>query len=320
MPARLPLLLVPLLATVLAVVTTGETPAALAPVAPSAAPVGPTAAPPARPLRLMSYNILHSLNPLPWKNWSSRRPLVWHVIRTHDPDVLAMQEVLNGQLEDFAKEFGASYAWVGHGHSGATSGEILPVAWRRDRFELVAHEFFWLSPTPGVVGSRGWGGTFPRVVTWVRLRERSSGREFIVVNNHWEANNELMEARRESARLLLARAAGVPPAMPIFLVGDFNIVPTREKRNEPYRMLTQGSPPAFADAWLLAAERRGPDTTTNRLHPAPNLQSSERKDWIFVRGPVRLGRVTVDDYFREKLYPSDHLPVILEFCWAEPPS
>ncbi len=284
------------------------------------------AEPPAVPARasgavaLMSFNILHSLNPLPPANWKSRRPLVWHLIRHHAPHVIALQEVLDDQLRDFVTEFGRDYAWVGHGHSGPRSGEILPIAWRRDRFEMVAHLFFWLSPTPDVVGSKGWGGRFPRVATQIRLREKTTGRELVVVNLHWEADNELMEARRESARLLLARTARLPADLPVLLVGDFNVVPTREKRREPYRMLTEdGRPPAFADAWLVAAERRGPETTTNRLRPAPNLQEGQRKDWILFRGPVRISRVTVDDYHRDGIYPSDHLPVIAEFSWLPRP-
>ncbi len=269
-----------------------------------------------RGLVLMTWNILHNLNPLPPANWSNRRPLVWQVIRAHRPDVLAMQEVLEGQLEDFEHEFGAEYAWVGRGHAGGMSGEILPVAWRRERFELVMHEFLWLSPTPEVAGSKGWGGMFPRVVTWVRLRDRFCGREFIVANNHWEADNDLMEARRESARILLERSAFLPLSLPVFLVGDFNIVPTRERRREPYRMLTEdGAPPPFSDAWLVAVERQGPDTTTNRLHPVPQLQPGERKDWILFRGPVQVHRVVVDDYHGGKIYPSDHLPVIASLSW-----
>jgi endonuclease/exonuclease/phosphatase family metal-dependent hydrolase len=269
---------------------------------------------------LMTYNILHSLNPLPPANWSNRRPLVWQVIRRHRPDVLALQEVLAGQLNDFEREFGREYDIVGQGHNGGTSGEILPIAWRRDRFELRAREFFWFSPTPDQPGSTGWGGRFPRVATRVRLRQKSTGREFIVVNVHWEADNELMEARRESARLLLARTAHLPANLPVFAVGDFNVIPTREKRREPYRLLTEdGAPPAFADAWLAATERRGPDTTTNRLHPAPNLQDGQRKDWILFRGDVRIQRVTVDDFHQNRIYPSDHLPVIAEVAFAERP-
>jgi len=277
------------------------------------------APPPTERWVLMTFNILHNLNPLPPANWSNRRPLVWQMIRKHQPDVLALQEVLSGQLDDFEKEFGREYAWVGHGHAGPRSGEILPVAWRRERHELVAHEFFWLSPTPGIVGSKGWGGRFARVATWTRLRERSTGREFVIVNNHWEADNDLMEARRKSASILLERSAVVPPDIPVFLAGDFNIVPTREKRREPYRMLTEdGTVPAFLDAWLVAEERHGPDTTKNRLHPAPLLQPGERKDWILFRGPVRALRVTVDDFYHDRLYPSDHLPVIAEFTWTLP--
>jgi endonuclease/exonuclease/phosphatase family metal-dependent hydrolase len=269
---------------------------------------------------LMSFNLLHSLNPLPPSAWRYRRPLAWHVIHQHAPDVIALQEVLNDQLKDFTREFGQTYEFVGHGHGGPRSGEILPVAWKRERFELVAHEFFWLSPTPTVVGSKGWGGMFPRVVTLVRLRERESGREFLVINNHWEANNDLMEARLNSARMLLERTAHLPAELPVFLVGDFNVVPTRKSRREPYRLLTEeGSPPAFCDAWLTAATRTGPDTTTNRLHPAPNLQAGERKDWVLFRGPVQIGRFIVDDYHRDRLYPSDHLPLVVEFSWSSEP-
>jgi len=274
---------------------------------------------PPEPLVLMTYNILHSLNPLPPGNWGNRRPLVWRVIREAKPDVLAMQEMLEGQLKDFAKEFGGEYTWVGRGHDGKMGGEILPVAWRRDRFELVSEDYFWLSPTPDVPGSKGWGGWFPRVVSWVRLRELKSGREFIVVNNHWEADNDIMEARRESARLLIERVAALPAALPVFLVGDFNIVPTRVKRREPYRMLTEdGSPPAFIDAWIATPERSGPDTTTCRLREAPSLQAGERKDWILFRGPVKIQRITVNDYHLDKLYPSDHLPVIAEVTLEDP--
>lgn len=267
---------------------------------------------------LMTFNMLHSLNPLPPAAWRHRRPLAWQVIRRHAPDILALQEVLSGQLEDFLAEFGRDYDWVGHGHSGPRSGEILPVAWRRDRFERVGHTFFWLSPTPDVMGSKGWGGRFARVVTLVRLRERSSGRELVVGNNHWEADNDLMEARRESARILLERTARFAPEVPVFLVGDFNIVPTRATRREPYRMLTEdSSPPAFRDAWLAAAEHSGPDTTTNRLHPAPSLQAGERKDWVLFRGDVCIEHATVDDFHNGKIYPSDHLPLVVRFAFRE---
>jgi endonuclease/exonuclease/phosphatase family metal-dependent hydrolase len=281
---------------------------------------GGTPAAPVEPVRLMSFNILHSLNPLPPAAWRHRRPLVWEVIRRHAPDIVALQEVLADQWDDFTAEFGAVYETVGHGHAGPRDGEILPVAWRRDRFERIRHEFFWLSATPDVVGSKGWGGFFPRVVTLVHLRDRRDGRELVVVNNHWESDNDRMEARQRSAELVLERTAGIPPDRAVFLVGDFNIVPTREKRRAPYRRLTEeGSPPPFRDAWLAAGERRGPDTTTNRLKSAPSLQPGERKDWILYRGPVRPVTMVVDDFHRDGIHPSDHLPIILAFVWEDPP-
>ena len=61
---------------------------------------------------------------------------------------------------------------------GKRQGEYAGIYYRRDRFERDVTEegTFWLSDTPEVPGSKSWGNSYPRVVTWIRLIDRSTRR------------------------------------------------------------------------------------------------------------------------------------------------
>jgi hypothetical protein len=53
----------------------------------------------------------------------------------------------------------------------------MAIFYRRARFELLETKDYWLSETPEVVGSKSWGSSLPRMVTWARFRiRRPSGR------------------------------------------------------------------------------------------------------------------------------------------------
>jgi endonuclease/exonuclease/phosphatase family metal-dependent hydrolase len=82
---------------------------------------------------------------------------------------------------------------------------------------------FWLSATPEVPGSMTWGNTFPRVVTWVRLLDRATGRGFYVFNTHLDHRHQ---GSREEAAVLIAKRIDQrkKPAEPVVLLGDFNAV------------------------------------------------------------------------------------------------
>ena len=81
-------------------------------------------------------------------------------------------------------------------------------------------DHFWLSDTPEVIASTSWGNTVRRMVTWVRFKDRVTGREFYFWNTHFD--HQVQPAREKSAVLLNERIAKVKAGLPLILLGGIN--------------------------------------------------------------------------------------------------
>lgn len=266
-----------------------------------AAAQAPTGAvkPPA--LRVMTYNLRFN-NPGDGPNaWPNRKHMVAALIRLHLVDVLGVQEALIDQLKDLEQAL-PDYEWVGVGREdGREKGEFSAILYRRDRLRLLESGTFWLSPTPEVVGSRGWDAALPRIVTWARFRDRATGKTLHHLNTHFDHRGE--QARQESARLLLQRAGQAAESAPVIVTGDFNANET----SEPYRIL---SADPLWDARLVSRNQPYGSSTTFNGFRAPS--SGGRIDHIFVSRRVEvLQHATPTDSWDGR-YPSDHFPVLAE--------
>jgi endonuclease/exonuclease/phosphatase family metal-dependent hydrolase len=250
-------------------------------------------------LQVMTYNVRLDADPPP-RDWASRLPLMTRVLRRHAPDLVGVQEARWHQLRGLDAAL-PDHDWIGLGRKGGTRDEFSAILYRRDRFEVLDFDHFWLSDTPHVIGSATWGNTITRMVTWARFRDRRGGREFYHVNTHFDHQSE--NARIKSAELVLARVRGFTRGVPVVLTGDFN-VPAGGSR--PHAILT--GPDAFVDTWTTA-RRRGPETNTfgGWRPPAPG---GPRIDWILSRGAVRTSWTEIDHYHQDGRYPSDHYPVV----------
>ena len=118
------------------------------------------------------------------------------------PDLIGTQEGLYPQIKDIAADQPA-YDWIGLGRDGGSRGEFMAIFYRRDRFEPLEYEHFWLSDTPDVIASSTWGNGVRRMVTWAKFRDRTTGREFYFWNTHLD--HEVQFAREKSAELIRQR-------------------------------------------------------------------------------------------------------------------
>ncbi|MFB6136271.1 MAG: endonuclease/exonuclease/phosphatase family protein [Halobacteriaceae archaeon] len=249
-------------------------------------------------VRAMSFNLRCDTAEDGGDAWPHRREHAASVVRFHGADVVGAQEALPGQYADLRESL-PEFEWVGvdrrDGRVGG-SGEHTPLGFRADRFDRRDHGTYWLSESPGVVGSVGWDAACPRTVTWARLADRETGREFAVCNTHFDHEGE--RARRESARLLRERL----PEGPAVVTGDFNCTPD----SAPFRALVADD---LADAKAAAtAPHHGPTNTFHRF----TGEAVRRIDYVFVTGDVGVVRHgTVADHWDGR-YPSDHFPVVAD--------
>jgi len=255
-------------------------------------------------LVVTSFNIRYGTAADGENRWERRRDLVLDVLR-EGGDILTLQEALPFQVEEVAK------ALPSHRHVSRTrevdpaKGEACPIFWRAERFDLVEHGTFWLSEHPETPGSRSWDAALPRIATFVRLVERSTGRGLSVYNTHLDHQGE--RSRVEAARLIAARIAARPfPAEPVILLGDFIAGPG----SEPVRTLLDSG---LVDAWRVANPDAPEQGTFNGWK---DRVDGDRIDFVLVSPRLAVRQAVIDTRSPEGRWPSDHLPVRVEMAWC----
>lgn len=241
-------------------------------------------------------------------SWTNRKEFVRSTILFHKADIIGMQEVLRSQLVFFdstLKDF--SHVGVGR-EDGKEKGEYAPVFFKHTMFTEIADSTFWLSPTPDHV-SKGWDAALERICTWVKLKDKRTGKLFFVFNTHFDHIGE--NARAESAALLLKQIKRIAGELPVILTGDFNTF----ENTTPISILTGKTGPhdyALSDAMHISAL---PHHGSYKTFCGFNVMKGvigDRIDYIFVSHHFSVrSHATLTD-FTGNHFPSDHFPVISE--------
>jgi len=254
-------------------------------------------------VKVMTFNIRYD-NPRDSINaWPNRVAQVCEFIKNEKPDLIGMQEVLLRQYVILDSAL-ADYTSVGVGRDdGARGGEMNPVFFRKERFDMIRTITFWLSDTPDVPGSKGWSASLPRIVTWMELADKNTHEHFFYFNTHFAHDSD--SARIMSSRILLDQVAKISDGSPFIITGDFNMLPT----SIGYSILTgpAESVPALKDSYTISEKRPwGPTYTFNGFSDKPG---AGRIDYIFVKNGMR----TLDHRTMIKkeggVFISDHWPV-----------
>ncbi|TWU29318.1 endonuclease/exonuclease/phosphatase family protein [Bythopirellula polymerisocia] len=247
-------------------------------------------------VRVMSFNIRYGTAPDGDNSWPNRKSLVLDVIRDFEPHLLGLQEALRGQLDELTAAF-PQYVAIGVGREADGNGEYSTLLFDRSRFDLLEGETFWLSDTPNKRGSHNWGNELPRVCTWARLVDRTTGESLQVWNTHWDHVSQ--PARIGSGQLIADRIAKLPPDEPVILMGDFNVGPTNEARH-PF------AKPGLRESYLVLHPDGQNIGTFNGFQ---GTTSGEKIDAIFVNDRWKILEANIVRTQRDGRYPSDHFPV-----------
>lgn len=258
-------------------------------------------------VRVMSFNIRFGTAPDGENHWDKRKEFLIETIKAFDPDLLGTQETLFFQ-RDYIKEKLAGYDVLGVGRDdGRERGEMMALYFKRSRFEKIDGGHFWLSQTPEQPGSKSWDSSLPRMVTWVKLRDRRkpNAKPIMFFNTHFDHRSA--EARTESARLLRRRVAESIKSCRVIVTGDFNT----GEGSEPYHELfypNNDGPSPISDTYRVTYHGRAPNEGTFSGFK-PDDSNGPRIDWIGASKDWWIVAASIDRTAREGRTPSDHFPV-----------
>jgi len=266
-------------------------------------------------LRVMSFNVRFSKvdfkEAASENNWADpkfpRRERAIRVIQENSPDLLGVQEARELQIEDFEKAL-PEYEFYGIGRDdGKQDGEFSGIFYRKARFTKDDAGSFWLSATPEKPGTSFYVApkACARIASWVKLTDKDSGRQFVVLNMHWDHVSE--DARRKSAALVRKRLAQIGGDLPVIVMGDLN---SRED-----------SPAVKELVGANDSTGRGLADSFRELRPKRSAKESSFNNW---NGTVEGSRIdfilhtsefkpVAADIVRTSYdghWPSDHYPVV----------
>src|SRR5690606_32554944 len=151
-------------------------------------------------LRVATYNLRYDNPQDSLDNWQYRKSTVAKLIQFHDFDIFGTQEGLKHQL-DYLQEEMPGYAYIGVGRDdGKDAGEYAAIFYKKELFELLDKGNFWLSEDT-TKPNKGWDAVLPRICSWGKFKEKSSGLVFFFFNTHFDHVGTI--ARQESAKLIL---------------------------------------------------------------------------------------------------------------------
>ncbi len=266
---------------------------------------------------VMTFNIRYD-NPNDPNPWPKRHEHVAEMIgERYNTDFTGLQEALKHQVDDLLNSL-PNYAYIGVGRqNGKQEGEHCAILYRKDKYEVLQHDTFWLSETPEEAGSQSWDSSLPRIVTWGKFKQKETGKVLYHFNTHFDHRGE--QARVESAKLIWKKMKEITGGTPSVLTGDFNIRET----SQPYKILSgresfNGHTSELADTRYVSMNaHQGPTASFTRESWTKAGPPESMIDYIFVyNGFQVINHWTLDDKFGEH-FPSDHLPVLTELQWPK---
>ncbi len=241
-------------------------------------------------------------------SWQYRKDSVCRYIKDKVIDIFGMQEVKHNQLVDILAGL-PDYGYVGVGRDdGKEGGEYSPLFYRKDKFDVLDGNTFWLSQYPDSAGFIGWDGACPRIASWAKFRDKGTGKVFMGVNTHFDHVGVV--ARREAALLIIDRIKEIVGDKPAVVTGDFNV----NDQAEAYRTMT-GNEFVLKDAYKMTDDNEGPAYTFHDFGRLP-LADREKIDFIFVTPQIKVEKTEIYQNPETKTgHISDHNPHLarLEF-------
>ncbi len=236
-------------------------------------------------------------------SWSYRKDRMGKFINEMKFDVFGTQEVLHHQFEDL-KAMLPGYEAVGVGRDdGKTKGEYSAVFYRKDKFDALDSGTFWLSENPENIGALGWDAVCPRIATWAKLQEKATGKIIMAVNTHFDHVG--VEARKQSALLIIRKIKEIVGDNPAVVTGDFNV----NDKSDAYATITTNEF-VLKDSRKIAEKVTGVNYSFHDYTRRP-LEKRTIIDFLFVTPSIKVLHSDIPQEDASAIL-TDHNPVWID--------
>lgn len=266
------------------------------------------AAPPAKDptaVRVMSYNVRYGTAKDGENHWDKRKEFLAETVAAFDPDLLGTQETLAAQRDFLAKKLPTHAGLAAGRDDGKEAGEMMAIYWRKDRFDKLDGGHLWLSETPEKAGSKSWDSSLPRMLTWVKLKDKAAGGTILWVNTHFDHRGPT--AKLEAAKIIRKTLVEKGKDCRAIVTGDFN----SGEGSPPYKALfgeVEGKASPVVDTYRTAHPTVAKEEGTATGFKA-SATVGARIDWIGVSRDWDVREAAIDRTARDGRTPSDHFAV-----------
>jgi endonuclease/exonuclease/phosphatase family metal-dependent hydrolase len=262
--------------------------------------------------RLVSYNMLVNDRDETWDEeyrWKKRMPRIVTLLTAMNPDIIASQELLPQQLEDLQSNIGSTYAYVGGPRE--FNGEYTGIFYRKERYEVLMSALLPITETKNALAM-------------LTLKDRISQKAFAIFTIHlaWDINARDFEARFTAQKIaeFLEKEQ-----LPVLFTGDLNTfsnrpdVPQYPCYDGDYinRLIIKGSRLLDAKQEALLGHFGPISTFTNAPDGKTPFQGTGTPgimlDHIYISEGVRVLTHAVEPALIEGHFPSDHMPVFIDY-------
>lgn len=245
-------------------------------------------------LKIMTFNIRCKNGGDGINCFENREPKVIKAIRDESPDLIGFQEVTDYQRNFLRQNLSDEYIFIGCGRGSNYYGESVCIAFKRDVFELISFNTFWLSDTPDIPGSRYENSdqsSCPRLTVHAELISKELSAPIHFFNTH-------LDHQGEKARLLGMRAIidKISKAQGKYLLtGDFNAKPEST---------------VIAEIKNTSAFEcfEATSNISHTFHGFGKIESDHKIDYIFTNASA-VDAYIVTQPADDGIYISDHHPV-----------
>lgn len=243
------------------------------------------------------------------KYWENRKEYVGKTVVDNNYDVIGFQEIWDDHQEQTLREVLPGYSMTvwGRDNADVSTGERLAVAYKTDKFDLLDHGHFFLTPDINVPGI-AWDAGCARVSVWAKLQDKETKDIFFFLVTHLDNSGGI--ARREEARINSEQMQKISWGYPAIIVGDFNAIDTSKQVHYAFGRY-------YSDSRLTPnIPIEGPVGTLCAWDP--NYNEDRRIDFIYTRlVDVKSYKTITEDYGRG-ISPSDHFPIIASITLQKP--